>query len=62
MPGIASFSMHSLRVGGVSTAANARVMDRLFQWHGWRRSVSVKDGYVEDNLESRLLVPRSLGT
>ena len=58
---IALFSTHSLRAGGASAAANAGVADRLFQRHGRWKSVSAKNGYVEDSLESRLLVSKNLG-
>ena len=61
VPNIALFSTHSLRAGGASAAANAGVADRLFQRHGRWKSVSAKNGYVEDSLESRLLVSKNLG-
>ena len=51
-----SFSIHSLRAGGATTAANAGVPDRPFKWHGrWKTEVA-KDGYVEDSIEKRLEV------
>ena len=46
---------------GASAAANAGVPDRLFQRHGRWKSVSAKNGYIADNLESRLLVSQRLG-
>ena len=55
------FSLHSLRSGGVSTAANAGVNDRLFKSHGRWRSESAKDSYVDDNIEALLTVSRMLG-
>ena len=55
------YSLHSFRSGGASAAANAKVPDRLFKNHGRWRSESCKDGYVEDSLESRLLVTMSIG-
>ena len=61
VPNIALFSTHSLRAGGPSAAANAGVSDRLFQRHGRWKSVSAKNGYVKDSLESRLLVCKNLG-
>lgn len=61
MPDIAAFSTHSLRAGGASAAANAGVADRLFQRHGRWKSVSAKNGYIDDNLESRWLVSQRLG-
>ena len=48
-PDITLFSTHSLRAGGASAAANAGVADRLFQRHGRWKSVSAKNGYVEDS-------------
>ena len=41
--------------------ANAGVQDRLFQRHGRWKTVSAKDGYVEDSLDSKLSVSRMLG-
>ena len=61
VPDIAAFSTHSLRAGGASPAANTGVADRLFQRHGRWKSVSAKNGYIDDNLESRLLVSQLLG-
>ena len=37
------------------------VPDRLFKRHGRWRSENAKDGNVEDSLEERLRVSRSLG-
>lgn len=59
--GIASFSTHSLREGGDSTAANAGVAAGLFQRHNRWRSVSAKDGCVDYGLEARLSVSKNLG-
>ena len=61
VPNNALFSTHSLRAGGASAAANAGVADRLFQRYGRWKSVSAKNGYVEDSAESRLLVSKNLG-
>ena len=55
------FSLHSLRSGGATAAANAGMPDRCFKRHGRWRSESAKDGYVRDKLESRLSVSKSLG-
>ena len=60
VPDIAAFSTHSVRAGGASTAANAAVPDRLFQRRGRWRSVSAKDGYVDNSLVSRLSVSKKL--
>ena len=48
----ADFSLHSLRSGGASVAANAGVNDRLFKSHGRWRSESAKDGYVDEDIEA----------
>ena len=61
VPDISQFSTHSLRSGGASAAANAGIPDRLFQRHGRWKSVSAKDGYVDDKLSSRLSVSKVLG-
>ncbi|PFX25561.1 Integrase/recombinase xerD-like [Stylophora pistillata] len=50
----ASFSWHSFRSGGASSAANGGISDRMLKRHGRWRSENVKDGYVADSLESRL--------
>ena len=56
------FGLHSFRAGGASSAANnGELPDRLFKRHGRWRSENVKDGYIEDSLETRLRVSRSLG-
>ena len=61
VPDISRFGTHSLRARGASAAANAGVNDRLFQRHGRWKTASAKNGYVDDNLESRLTVPKMLG-
>ena len=55
------FGLHSLRAGGATAAANAKVPDRLFRRHGRWKTEIAKDGYVEDSLEARLSVSNSLG-
>ena len=55
------FSMHSLRAGGATAAANAGVEDRLFKHHGRWKSETAKDGYVKDSVERRLEVSKQLG-
>ena len=52
------FSLHSLRFGGVSAAANAGVPDWCFKHHGRWLSESAKDGYIQDKLEERLSVSK----
>ena len=54
-----SISLHSLRAGGATAAANVGVPDRLFKRHGRWSSESAKDGYIEDNLNSLLSVSKS---
>ena len=41
--------------------ANSGVNDRVFQRHGRWKSVAAKDGYVKDDMSSRLAVSKSLG-
>ena len=53
--------VHSLRVGGASSAANNGIPDRLFKRHGRWSSENAKDGYIKDRLEDRLSVSRNLG-
>ena len=58
---VSKISVHSLRAGGATSAANAGIPDRLFKRHGRWASENAKDGYVKDDINSRLLVSRSLG-
>ena len=55
------FGVHSLRAGGTMAAAASGMLDRLFKKHGCWRSETVKDGYIVDPLDQRLLVTRQLG-
>ena len=55
------FGLHSLRAGGASAAANPDVPDHLFKRHGRWKSENAKDGYVDDSVEKRLSVTKSLG-
>ncbi len=48
------YSLHSLRSGGATAAAQAGVPDRAFKRHGRWRSENAKNGYVKDTLEYRL--------
>ena len=52
---------HSLRAGGASAAANAGVPYSQFQRHGRWKSVSAKDGNVDDSLISRLSMSKRIG-
>ena len=54
------FGWHSLRHGGASEAANLGVPDRLLKQHGRWKSENSKDGYVHEDLHSKLLVSRLL--
>ena len=58
---VSGYGLHSLRAGGASAAARARVPDRLFRQHGRWRSETAKDGYIEDLVENCLTVSRSIG-
>ena len=55
------FSPHSLRAGGASEAAHHDVGDRLISLHGRWKSGKARDGYIQDALEARLTVSKSLG-
>jgi len=55
------YGTHSFRSGGASRAANSGVSDIIFQRHGRWRSVAAKDGFVKDDMSSRLVVSKSLG-
>ena len=55
------FGMHSFRRGGATEAAKRGVPDRLFKKHGRWSSENAKDGYVSEDVETRLIVSRSLG-
>ena len=54
------FGLHSLRAGGATAAANVDVADHLFKRHGWWRSDSTKDGYVDDSRDAHLSVSKNL--
>ena len=49
------------RSGGASKAAERGVSERVFQGHGRWQNTTAKDGYVKDNIVSRLSVSKSLG-
>ena len=56
-----NYGLHSLRSGGASAAAQHGVSDRLISKQGRWASESARNGYIKDNLETRLSVTRSLG-
>ena len=60
VPDPSVYGTHSFQSGGASRAANNRVSDRIFQRHGRWKSVAAKDGYVKDDMSSRLVVSKSL--
>ena len=55
------YGLHSLRSGGVSSAANFGVKDRLLMKHGRWKSQNVKNRYISESMNSLLLVSRNLG-
>ena len=55
-----NLGLHSLRAGGATTAARAGVNDRCLKRHGrWRCDIS-KDGYIDDSIDSRLQISKTL--
>ena len=61
VPDPSVYGTHSFWSGGAARASNSRVGDRIFQKHGRWKSVATKDGYVKDDMSSRLVVSKSLG-
>ena len=61
VPDPSVYGTHSFRSGGATEAANSSVGERVFQRHGRWKSVSAKNGYVKDNITSRISVSKSLG-
>ena len=55
------FGLHSLRAGGATAAANAKVPDGVFKRHGRWKFENAKDGYVKDEWKSGLEVSQKLG-
>ena len=45
------------KLGGATTAAN----DILFEKHGRWKSEKVKDGYIHESIEAKLIVTKNLG-
>ena len=54
------YSLHSLRSGGPSAAVIAGIKDRLSKRQGRRVCETVRDRYVEDNLDNLLSISRKL--
>ena len=54
-----NLGLHSLRAGGATTAARAGVNDRLKRHGRWRCDIS-KDGYIDDSIDSRLQISKTL--
>ena len=55
------FGTHSFRRGGATHAAGHGISDRLFKKHGRWKSDNAKDGYVSEDMDTRLSVTRNLG-
>ena len=58
---MSKFGVHSLRLGGATSAASAGVVDRLFKKHGRWKSENAKDGYVKEDMNAILSVSLNLG-
>ncbi len=56
-----SFGLHSLRAGGVTTAAKSQIADRCLKRHGRWKTDGSKVGYVEHSLDKRLEITQKLG-
>ena len=61
LPYSEEFGLHSLHSGRGSAVAIAGVPDCLFKKHRWWKSENSKDSYIEDSLDSWLLVSRQIG-
>ena len=55
------FALHSLQAGSATVAANLGVNDRLFKEQGRWKSEKVKDGYIHESIEVKLIVTKNLG-
>lgn len=58
--GDANIGLHSLRASGATAVARTSVNERCWKRHGRWKSDMSKDGYVEDTLDNRLNVTKSL--
>ena len=47
--------------GSATVAANLGVNDRLFKEQGRWKSEKVKDGYIHESIEVKLIVTKNLG-
>ena len=56
----ALYRIHSLRAGGATTAAALGVPKRLFQRQGGWHSDKAQNNYIEESLDSLLLVTRTI--
>ena len=54
-------ALHSLKSGGMTTAASNKVSGRLLKVHGRWASETAKDGYIENSIEHKILVSMNLG-
>jgi hypothetical protein len=54
-------TLHSMRIGGITAAAEKGVPDRLLMKHGRWVSEYVKNHYIRESLQNMLLVSQSLG-
>ena len=55
------FSLYYLRSGGVTSAANNGINDRIFQRHGRWKSAKAKNIYVDGSIEQRLTACKRVG-
>ena len=56
-----NWGLHSLRASEASVAAQQGISDRLISKQGRWSSETARNGYIQDSVESRLQVSRSLG-
>jgi len=55
-----NLGLHSLRASGATVAANSGVSDRCLKRHGRWKTDTAKDGYVEDSLDKKLSITKTL--
>ena len=56
-----NWGLHSLRSGGVTTAANNNVESRALMRHGRWKKVESLAGYADDSTDKKLMVTHNLG-